>query len=190
MAWIKDSTKEVALEVSTPIYTGSLDVSSEPSGATIYVNGDFIGVTPLLIQLNVGLYTVVLTKSGYNSVERSVSLQVDEVTYVSEELTQIPPQTAVLNVSSNPSGAEVYVDGNYEGTTFLSLNLTAGSYQVVVKLQRYKDYTVTKTLVAGQTSTISATLSPEVVQAGFGWLMGLGLAGAALKMYMDSKKRS
>lgn len=53
-----------------------LDLKSKPSGARIYINGKFAGVTPKVIAgLDETQYTVKLTKSGYPSQTFKVKLQ-------------------------------------------------------------------------------------------------------------------
>lgn len=50
-----------------------------------------------------------------------------------------PPKSppATLNVTSNPTGAQVYLDGKYTGNAPLKIDLTTGKYEVRVSLADY-----------------------------------------------------
>jgi eukaryotic-like serine/threonine-protein kinase len=47
---------------------------------------------------------------------------------------------SILNVSSNPSVAQVFLDGSFKGNTPLKLNLPIGKYEVRVSLSDYYEY--------------------------------------------------
>jgi eukaryotic-like serine/threonine-protein kinase len=51
-----------------------------------------------------------------------------------------PALLPVLNVSSNPSIAQVYLDGSFKGNTPLKLDLPIGKYEVRVSLTDYYEY--------------------------------------------------
>lgn len=60
-----DSKNEVAS-------TGRLEVAIEPSEATVLVDGRFLGVTPLDVDLDPGTYRVTLRKEGWIDQEAQV----------------------------------------------------------------------------------------------------------------------
>jgi PEGA domain len=59
---------------SSPASTAKVMVSSEPAGGDIYVDGDFMGNTPSLIELPAGSHTVRVEAKGQKSWSRAVSL--------------------------------------------------------------------------------------------------------------------
>jgi PEGA domain len=73
--------------------------------------------------------------------------------------------TGSLQISSNPGGATVNLDGVYKGITpeprsFLTIiNLTPKSYALELKKDGYQDYISTVKIVAGQTVTVPANLT-------------------------------
>ena len=72
------------------------------------------------------------------------------------------PTTGNIEISSSPSGAGVYVDGVYYGTTPHTVsNLAAGNHDLRLTYSGYKDYRDTLTIVAGQTETTYAVLTAE-----------------------------
>ena len=106
---------------------------------------------------------------------------------------ELPPDPVegegIINVYSSPSNAEVYIDENYMGVTPLSISLASETYQVGIRLDGYHDYVKNITVKDGVAETINVNLiKVEEPQTGLKVLLGLGLAGAALKIYSDQKK--
>jgi hypothetical protein len=155
--------------VSNPT-TGDLEVSSSPSGASIYLNGAYQGETrssgPFYITaLSPGTYTVVLKKSGYLDYTTATQIVAGSTAKVSAVLAPASgtPTTASADIYSDPSGADVYINNAYKGVTPLSFDNVqidaAKTYTVDIKLEGYKTYTSTGTISPGQNVVINAALS-------------------------------
>jgi PEGA domain-containing protein len=71
-----------------------------------------------------------------------------------------PTETAkgTINVSSNPTGADVLVDGEFVGNSPASLKLTAGKHAVAVKMSGYKDWSKEITVQSGSEVQLTANL--------------------------------
>ena len=68
-----------------------------------------------------------------------------------------------ISISSSPFGARIYLDGidmGYTTPTTLT-GISAGSHTVVLKKSGYTDYPASVTVIAGQTASVSATLSVQ-----------------------------
>lgn len=62
---------------------GSINIDSSPIGATVYLNGRKVGVTPITVEnIDPGTYEIRLVKSGYKEV-------ITRVTVVAGELTNV-----------------------------------------------------------------------------------------------------
>lgn len=95
--------------------TGQIRVTTSPEGATLTCNGSLCDATPSTIQrLTAGTYLLVAEKPGYVSARRTVSIM--EGTHASVDMTLEPLHGLVL-VQSNPTGAEVRVNGAFRGKT-------------------------------------------------------------------------
>jgi membrane protease subunit (stomatin/prohibitin family) len=66
--------------------------------------------------------------------------------------------TAEVGITSEPDGAEIYLNGNYEGSTPSQFALTTGEHSVKVIRPGYKDWERTVRLSAGAKKTINAIL--------------------------------
>ena len=70
---------------------------------------------------------------------------------------------AVMAIASNPSGADIEVDGNFVGNTPSTLNLTTGSHQIAVKKKGFADWTKTVNVTGGNVS-LTAELEQSPAQ--------------------------
>jgi formylglycine-generating enzyme required for sulfatase activity len=109
---------------------GRLEVASNPSEATVSVDGEFRGRTPLSIRLSPGrAHRLALSKPGYETTTRELSVAADSGRRLQIDLT---PQYGDIEVTSTPP-AEVWVDGERRGSTPLTLALTSVSHAIEVR---------------------------------------------------------
>jgi len=73
-----------AVLIATPTpKKGVISVLSSPSGANVYLNGVYKGITPIILNIPVGTYSVRLTKSGYEDETKSVYVSAGETKQIS-----------------------------------------------------------------------------------------------------------
>ncbi len=135
---------EVRLDTRAPVVrdeelyldSGVVKCTTEPSGATVFVNGEDRGVTPLSIdRVPKGLATIVFRHDGYKDETREIRLSAGESRNLKVKLTALP---ASLKVVSNPEGARVFVDESYQGKTPLKVSpLAPGFHKVKLELAGY-----------------------------------------------------
>ncbi len=129
---------------------GGLAVTSLPLDATVSVDGNVMGVTPLYVKaLTRGAHTVEISKSGYYSWQQYVVINSNRITRIPMVLLKPsykpgpnPIQgKGTIVVSSNPSGADVFVDGVFQGLTPIGVgNLAPGVHFIQVKKDGYNEY--------------------------------------------------
>jgi len=70
------------------------------------------------------------------------------------------PETAkgTVNVSSDPTGADVLVDGEFVGNSPSSLKLSQGKHRVLIKMSGYKDWSKEITVQSGSEVQLTANL--------------------------------
>jgi PEGA domain len=66
--------KPVTTGVAPELQNSSVDISSNPAGADIEIDGKFVGNTPSTLALPAGEHAIKVTKSGYNLWERKIAL--------------------------------------------------------------------------------------------------------------------
>ena len=152
----KDKTvkKTVRLLPKPPV----LVVQTKPPGASVRVDGDEVGRTPLTTEaLEPGEREVVLTLPGHRELRRKVKLEMAKATKLSEWLE---PRQGLLRVTSAPAGATVRIDGREVGTTPVDgTPVLVGEHTVELVLDRYQTATRKVAIAEDATETVSVTLS-------------------------------
>jgi hypothetical protein len=64
-------------------------------------------------------------------------------------------------VSSEPSGADIYFDGNFMGNTPSLVQLVPGSHEIRIEAKGHKAWSRTINLTSGSKVTVQATLDAE-----------------------------
>jgi len=180
-AWIlegiKDTSVQLALRELRPPKPGQetparprpavlpksvvLVVGSEPEKATVFVDDKYAGVTPLTLKdLPPGHHFLKLTKRDHLPWTKLVELLYPEEK-ISAKLSLKPKGTLV--VTSEPSQADVYIDGEYEGKTpFEKKDLDANPYSVRIEKERYQNWEGEVEVRAGQQTKVHGQLQSKV----------------------------
>ncbi|MBP2134093.1 outer membrane biosynthesis protein TonB [Methanomicrobium sp. W14] len=139
---------------------GQLTVDTTPLGASLYVDKIFKGTTPLTVSLSSGVHYIDIAKSGYNQVTDTVSIS-DGASKTRYYTLEQASSYGTLVVTSNPTGAQVYVDGANTGRAPVKINnIPAGSHTVTVSANGYYDWTNSQYVNAGSVATVNAALTP------------------------------
>lgn len=117
----------------------------------------------IIVAVAPGHHTISLDLVGYNHWEAGVDVTAGESSHVSSaSLVSSPPAptTSIISISSSPSHADVYLNDIYKGLTPLTLtDIDPGTYTMEMKLDDYKDWSTSVQATAGNTESVSATLS-------------------------------
>ena len=180
----KTKIVSVSLSPSTPSTPpiGTITVRTQPSGATVKLDGKYIGSTPIVRkEMQPGNYRILITKSGFNNVSRSLSIKAGVESPLSFSLNRTrivrppeptppvepkkatppgEPKKATLVAKSQPTNATVYLDGNLVGHTPLSKSVDAGSHtiRIVAAVTGYKEWNATRSFAPGETVNVNPTL--------------------------------
>ena len=121
------SAKETAMEVTLG---GQLHILSIPSGAQVFIDGEHAGATPLRTgRIPAGLHQLKLTAG--ESFKAASNTVVVERGQEKEVKIRLLPVKGSIAVSSDPSGATVYLDGEGKGNTPLFVyGVTVGQYSL------------------------------------------------------------
>ncbi|AJG39941.1 hypothetical protein TRQ7_00435 [Thermotoga sp. RQ7] len=140
-----------------------LSLSSSPSGADVYINGDYRGKTPLTLNLSPGNYSLTFRKEGYREETRYITLGEGESRSIHIDLK---PLRATLRLRTDPVGVDVYMDGRYAGTTSesgLTIVLDPGTYSIRLEKEGYETDSFTVNLKAGEEKEVFRRLEEKVV---------------------------
>jgi tetratricopeptide (TPR) repeat protein len=116
-----------------------VSIETTPSRASAYIDGHFVGTTPVSVRnCPGGTHVLRLTRFGYAPVvcEMDVRRGPNALEF---KLVELPGGT--LTIKSSPSGADVAVDGEPRGQTPLTLKgLGTGGHPVRLTLVNYLDW--------------------------------------------------
>jgi len=144
-------------------YSGSIFIDSVPQGASIYFDDNYYGITPATISNKpVGIHDITLKTDGYNNwVSQVQILKGKTVSTTATLIGRTTPYEGSLNIQSTPSGAEVYFNGDYKGTTPLIVSsLAPETYQVTLRLNGYQDWVADIEIDVDEKEKISASMYP------------------------------
>lgn len=141
------------------VQQSELKLLSQPDGAKVEIDGwsEPNWVTPFTAShLAAGNHMLVFTKAGFLPQTRMVESQVGKSVDVNAELT---PAVSTLVVTSNPQGANVWIDGKDSGSvTPAQLTVDKGPHRITVKKAGFKDASTDQTFSEGQTQSFSPVL--------------------------------
>jgi len=73
-------------------------------------------------------------------------------------------KTGAIKITSIPSGAEVYLNNEYRGTTPATINaVPAGNHTVEVRERGYQNWSTSVTVNQGSTASVSSSLVPVTI---------------------------
>jgi hypothetical protein len=135
-----------------------LFIASDPPGADVFINGaKQSGQTPVTLPLAAGEYNLVLRLQGYDPYVGGVQVKENVQTQLRTKLTERSlTHIAWAQVSSDPPGAEIIVDGTSSGRfTPARIEVSAGTHTVILKLNGYRP--VKRTVSASEGGTVPIT---------------------------------
>jgi outer membrane protein assembly factor BamB len=136
----------------------SIYIHSSPPGADMHLNGIYKDTTPTTIpDVSPGSHTIKLTKSGYEDYTTTVYVSAGDAESIYATLTQ---ETGSISVSSAPSGADIYLDGAYKGTTPTTISdASPGSHTLKLEKHSYAEWLTPVHVTSGVTESITAHLT-------------------------------
>ncbi len=150
------------------VLAGTVIFTVEPSTAALYIDGNRVDYS-LPVSLEYGIHQMIARASGYVTITQyirvdqpseGISVELEEETASdSDDSTATDADTASSNdttTSGNdttadfkvtveaPTGAEVYVDGNYVGISPVSFKKVAGTHTITLRQTGYvsRNYTI------------------------------------------------
>lgn len=128
--------------------SGVIEVTSDPDGAEVTVNGQPRGTTPVTVRdVPKGRTTVTLKKHGFDEETREITMVAGDSQTLFVKLNGLP---GTMSLSSVPDGARFYVNDQPHGKGPISLtNLKPGEYTIRVEKDGYATATKTVSLENG-----------------------------------------
>jgi PKD repeat protein len=202
-ALIKVSTLP-ATTTTTSSATGTLQITTTPVGAAVFVDGGSQGISPKTVSgLAAGSHTVKLTKAGYVDYQGTVMVLAGQTTPMNVNMvvagstaavtttTGISTGTGSISVTSSPTGASVNLDGWDKGTTPVILEqVKAGSHTITLKKTGFEDSVHTVTVTGGGTAQVKMILVPadRTGQPSISGILIVSSTPAGSNVYLDGER--
>ena len=163
-------------EVRLDLLDGRLNLRSEPTGATVTVDGTFRGQTPLELMLVPGQpHSIEASRAGHEPASQRIRVESGETR---DLILSLEPRLGEVEILARPADVELYVDGEHRGSANQTLRLVAAPHEIELRKEGYEAYQTTVTPRPGYTQSIDVTLktaeqikeeaTPRVIRTGEG----------------------
>ncbi|MEW6369024.1 MAG: TonB family protein [Acidobacteriota bacterium] len=159
---------QVQPQPATPVQpaVGTLELHTTPEGASVFVNGEMRGATPLtLSSLPFGTYNLRFELKGYDLAEETRDFAIGAgqnqvMQFALREQTQAETVGA-LKVTSDPAGATIMLDGKNAGVTPKVINkLRPGKHVLELSKQGYIKWVGQPAVRSGKQTDVAGKLEP------------------------------
>ena len=134
--------------------------ASEFAGARVEVDGKVEGSVPVAVRVPPGRHHAVVKKDGFEPWERWIDANENQKVTFDIVLAKIQAAPGEILVTSNPSGAEVRINGAPKGKTPMVVEaLVAGQYLVEVVLAEHASFNQTVAVESGKRTVVDAPLA-------------------------------
>jgi len=176
-----EADKENVLAVGLQMMAGSIMMESEPTKATIYLDGKDVGKAPEIIKnILPGKHLLEARMDGYEDWSEIVDVEAYN-DYTLKAILLAKPGS--LSIKSEPTNATIYLDDEEIGITPQNIiDLKPGKYTVEVRMNRYEVWSECVDVVPDKTITLKAPL-----QLRTGSIMIESVPTKA-SIYLDGKK--
>lgn len=154
---------------STPA-PGYIRVSSTPPDAIAIIDESQRMATPYVFMAGGERYHAVrVQRAGYQPYFQSVFVNSWQTADVTATLVQDAAKTGGASITSNPPGADIYIDGSYRGETPVTVGgLSPGTYTLLLRKAGYLEASDKITITPGMGAISQFTLKKYQPGRGFG----------------------
>ncbi len=168
------------LHIEMSMGKGELKVFTKPQGATVYVDGINMGITPIMIRdVAAGEHLVRIVKRGYITGQNRVKIEIGQTRSISLSLQHV----AFVSVLADPKSAVIIINGNEAGRGVVSsYEVPAGDARIQVEAPGYEVFKKTVKLNTGDTERMEVKLLSS-----FG-ILSINSDPPGAEVYINDKK--
>lgn len=122
--------------------TFRLTITSSIPGASVYVDGNYVGTTPVVYQATRGAHQFRVSLEGYKDSYQNINVTGNRVLSFQLQKDDSAPQTKTfrLTISSNVRDARIYIDGgSMNAQTPAALQVSEGRHEIKLTAPGYQD---------------------------------------------------
>lgn len=151
--------------------TGWIILDSEPSGASVYINDEFVGNTPLNnYKQAYGTYQYKLESPNYHPATGTIELNSGRF----EQKVVLKPAFGSISVNSSIAGAKIMLDGKQTGRQAPATltEIPSGPHSITLQMDKYAPKQQEVIVEDGQTANISMSLDARFARISINSLDG------------------
>ena len=177
---IEGRDKIQSLAVKLQPAWGQMYFDTRPAAAELYIDEQLIGQTPLQTEVLETGTRVRVSAGGYKNWQREVRVKAGQSE--THPLIELEVADGFINLSSQPSGAAITVDGQFRGNTPQQLALSPlQSHRLELLLEGYLKSTRTVSVNAEQHSDLHLELQANIGR------VSLSVSPASAEVLVDGK---
>ncbi len=153
---IAENNKKIDVNEKLEPITASVLITSQPSRASVKMNGAVIGETPIVLhEQKIGDHSAELHVLGH--LQKTVSWAITNERPKSIKVN-LESNEGIVNINSEPSKAMVYIDNKPYGLTPLHKEISEGEYTIRIERRGFIDYEQNLSIRRGETKKIFSEL--------------------------------
>jgi formylglycine-generating enzyme required for sulfatase activity len=153
---VKAGSKATHPLIEMIVADGTLTINSVPQGASITIDKQFKGTTPMDVAVTpFAKHNIELFLEGYLNTKQSVSVKPEQQRQISVNLT---PNIGRVRLNITPADAAILVDGKRLGTGSQTLSLNAKPQSISVEKSGYETQSMTVTPRPGHQQVLTIQL--------------------------------
>ncbi len=135
----------------------SLDVKTNPPGATVYIDDVKVGVTPLSTQVLPGERIIRLDLKLHQPLEETLIVPVRGAASIDKNLQKV---AARIVITASPAGTSISVDGALLGKDKVDRGILPGQHTIRLTAEGHKDFEQAINVKAEEQYQLDKTLEP------------------------------
>jgi hypothetical protein len=135
----------------------TLDVKSNPPGATVYVDDTKVGVTPLTTQVLPGERVIKLDLKLHQPIEETLVVPIRGSAALEKTLEKV---AARLIITAAPGGTSIFIDGQPVGKDRVDRGILPGQHVIRLTADNHKAFEQSISVKADEQYVLDKTLEP------------------------------
>jgi len=173
--------EEKSLDIALKSAFGSLKITSDPSGAEVYVDEVHVGTTPYTNEMQAsGTYNVRVEEELYAPARSAITVSDGQE---SEKFFALTANFGTLTVES--PDAEIFIDGKLAGSDRISQQLAPGNYKLEARRDKHDTDSKDVFVMVGNAETV--TLEPRPRMGALS-IMTEPFEASGAEIWIDGKK--
>jgi len=179
---VEGKNQTQAFSISLEPAWADISINSIPEGAEVWFNNQKMGLTPLQTRVEEGTGQLVIKAPKFKNHQQDLNIVAQQA--MNLPVVTLKPADAVYDIKTQPGGAAVIVNGEYQGISPIKLQLSPNAEQTVQLYKAgYQLQSSTVLLEPAQQQAGSFDLQQDLVKVKF------SVFPADADIYIDGEKR-